>query len=67
MGPETAYTVTKLSELTGKSYSRIAYKLKELESVGKSIPKIVDGKTYWILTDKAYKEGTRKERVKKER
>ena len=67
MKGDLAYTVRELEGLTGRSYTRIVYKLKELESEGKAESRIIDHVTYWRLTSKAYLEGTVKPRKKKQK
>ena len=67
MEPHLAYTVRELEKLTGRTYTRISYKLKELEGVGKAECRIIDNVTYWRLTSLAYLEGTVKPRKKKKK
>lgn len=67
MKPELAYTIRELEAMTGRTYTRISYKLKELEGDGKAEPRVIDNVTYWRLSSKAYLEGTVKPRKKKKR
>lgn len=67
MKADKAYTVRELESQTGRSYTRILYKLKELETDEKAERKLIDNVTYWKLTTKAYLEGTVKERRKKKK
>ena len=69
MEPGMGYSVRELEKLTGRSYTRIRYKLGKLEEEGKAENKIIDHVTYWRLTTLAYLEGTTKPRksTKKQR
>ena len=63
----SAYTIRELETITGRTYTRISFKLKELEGVGKAESRIIDNVTYWRLLSPAYLEGTVKERKKKKK
>lgn len=67
MDADKAYTVRELEGRTGRTFTRILYKLKELESDEKAERRIIDHVTHWKLTSKAYLEGTVKERRKKKK
>lgn len=67
MDGDSAYSVRELEERTGRTYTRILHKLKELRGVGKAEDRIIDHVTYWRLTTKAYLEGTVKERKRKKK
>ena len=67
MMAECAYTIRELETITGRTYTRISYKLKELERDGKAESRIIDNVTYWRLLSPAYLEGTVKERTKKKK
>jgi len=67
MDGDSAYTVRELEERTGRSYTRIVAKLRELKGDGKAEDKIIEHVTYWRLTSLAYLEGTVKERSKKKK
>lgn len=62
-----AYTIRELEKLTGRSYTRIAYKLRELQKDEKAECQIVDHVTYWRLTSACYLDGSIKERVSKKK
>jgi len=62
MEPDQAYQLKELVEITHRTPMRVGYKLRELESDGKAERRRIDGKIYWTLTDKAYREGTVKSR-----
>ena len=61
------YTIRELEALTGRTYTRISFKLKELEGVDKAESRIIDNVTFYRLTTKAYLEGTVKERKQKKK
>lgn len=61
------YTIRELEKLTGRTYTRISYKLKELEQCGKANSRVIEHVTHYRLTSSAYLEGTTKVRVKKKK
>jgi len=67
MKADCAYTIRELEGMTGRTYTRISFKLKELEEVGKAESRVIEHVTYWRLLSTAYLEGTVKERKKKKK
>jgi hypothetical protein len=63
MQPDQAYTIKELVKITKRTSMRVGYKLRELETAGKAERRLIEGKIYWILTDKCYREGSIKSRV----
>jgi len=59
------YTIRELESMTGRTYTRIAYKLKELEGDDKAESRLINHVTYWRLSSKAYLEGTVKPKKQK--
>lgn len=59
------YTIRELEKMTGRTYTRISFKLKELKGENKAESRVIDHVTYWRLKTSAYLEGTVKERKKK--
>lgn len=62
-----AYTIRELEKLTGRTYTRIAYKLKQLQRDEKAECQVVDHVTYWRLTSTCYLDGSVKERPSKKK
>ena len=58
MTPGLAYTIRELEELTGRTYTRIVYKLRELEKQHKAESKVINHVVHWRLTTASYLEGT---------
>ena len=61
--PDQAYTLKEIVQMVNRTPMRVGFKLRQLEAEGKAERRKVDGKTYWMLTDIAYVEGSVKVRT----
>ena len=59
------YSIRELEALTGKTYTRVVAKLRELEDIDLAECKLIGHITYWRLKPLAYEIGTVKDRSKK--
>jgi len=65
MEPDKAYPLKEICAMVHRTPMRVGYKLKELEEEKKAERRRLDGKIYWMLTAKAYTQGTVKGRRKR--
>lgn len=58
MEPDMAYTLKEICKLADRTSMRVGFKLRQLQGEKKAERRRIDGKIHWMLTTRAYTEGT---------